>query len=987
MSAPQIPPRPSRSPRPESNNPTMNIPPIPPRPQRRLDRSISPSRAEYSRSPLNDLPAGPTSKRSSAAYIPAIVGEEGLEYESVEEQQATQTRNVAADLPIHAPKASAAAAGVGGSAAEASSHPLKAKPSFSRSNLSLAAEEEGPPSVGLTVPMLKYAGDAQAPSPMPTTEDATESRNHHRKRSSRHEFGPPGSYGLHGHGLNSFHGINEPMDKFDEDWYKKHPEEYKKEKGRIYDPGHPSHEWALSSDDLNKLVHQSSSQGIGMGTTPEAVGTPSEQIGYLASEEYTSRMNSPRPLSLHGRRLSSGNQPPIASPLRKASAPADDQAMESDIEDIIHVDAPAHRVSKIGGGGYDPPKEDFGPEGGNTEEEGGWVVENGYGTPILASDEVAKNTDPTAEYQQPAISPEQERRGSDYHAGWDSEHRRNSGEPLSRVRTRDAASGAGTPLKDITEYEPLFPEDEKEPPKPKAVDHLKRPDLARHSFPSQDIWEDVPESLQYETTVDTPQQPEELGASTEFELPEKEQARKDGNEPTDRADFLSEEAVKMAKPHFKPGVADEMRPNLQQRFPSRDIWEDTPDSLQYETTVETPQMPEDLEASTGSLPPAYEGKPLPKFNRALAEETRPDLRQRFPSHDIWEDSPNSLHLETTVSGPQSPESTEPPSIPPRPSQSKPLIPPRPATKKPQVPARPARTISQEKIKSPPLVKAKPVNANFASLRAGFMNDLNSRLKIGPQAPKKEEELAEAPVEKAPLVDARKGRARGPARRKPAAAAAPATADEDSKVASGLAMSTTNVIWQIDEAGHLEVPSTEGSPVEVPTSEVPATEVSSTKVEHENAIETSTDPVGAEGDIADAGKLSEATLDRANAIQPGLEEALADSRSHGETPASGATDVAASVPDFTSEVPTSGGAAAKEEETDKVRHNALTSTPVGGATAEDTTEMVHASAQTGEKEITIPSEEDILKITVDGNAPEEGSVITKADGEEIVSHDV
>lgn len=855
-------------------------------------------------------------------------------------------------------------------------------------------------------------------------------------------------------------------------------------------------------------------------------------------------MNSPKPLSIRTKRPSSGNQPAIASPLRKASVPADhehgglrqlndDNALESEAEDIIHVDPPARRASKIGGGGYDPPTEDFGPEGGNTEEEGGWVMENGYGTPILASDEVAKNKDPSAEYLQPAVSPEQERRGSDYYAGWDSDApgsyqtgRRASkdrsrphsaqGEPLSRMRTRDSmhgASGVGTPLEEIEEYEPLFPDDDKEAPKPKAVDHLKRPDLARHHFPSQDVWEDVPESLQYQTTVDTPQQPEDLGASVEFEHPSKEAARKNGNAPTDRADFLTDEAKKMAKPHFKPGVMDEVRPHLQQRFPSRDIWEDTPDSLQYETTVDTPQEPEDLETSTGSLPPAYEGTPLPKFNRAVAEETRPELRQRFPSQDIWEDSPDSLRLETTVSGPQQPEASdilspesasspqatfnkpvlparpvrpsklaeeskpvqpelparppqrlrqvppadaEVPQIPTRPGANKaPVVPDRP---KPQIPARPARaggaeaqegsslsrTVSNVStgsaessgVKSPPEVKAKPaiparpVNANFANLRAGFMNDLNSRLKIGPKEPKKEETTEEIkPEEKPPLADARKGRAKGPARRKPAAAAAAATAEQDgaSKGLSSLAISTTTVVWQINESGNLSVPEVDSTVPSQSSAELELERISTTNTDSaapasptatrearepadSSSTNTLSDPVGAEGDAADASKLSSATLDRQAAIEPGLEAALADSARHGETPAQGSTDVAASVPDFTSETPVSGGQAAKDAVTDQVRTAALNDTAAGGVTTEESVatsasatsvpgsfpaeeeeasakpEMKHQEAQTGEKDISIQSptgEEEKVQITVGGAAPNEGNVIRKSDGEEIV----
>ena len=76
--------------------------------------------------------------------------------------------------------------------------------------------------------------------------------------------------------------------------------------------------------------------------------------------------------------------------------------------DVIHIDPPAHPRNKVHGGGYDPPTEDLGPEGGNTDEKGGWVTERGYGMPILASDEVQKH--PDAEWRQPAVSPELERR-------------------------------------------------------------------------------------------------------------------------------------------------------------------------------------------------------------------------------------------------------------------------------------------------------------------------------------------------------------------------------------------------------------------------------------------------------------------------------------------------------------------------------------------------------------------------------------------------
>ena len=79
-----------------------------------------------------------------------------------------------------------------------------------------------------------------------------------------------------------------------------------------------------------------------------------------------------------------------------------------------------------------------------------------------------------------------------------------------------------------------------------------------------------------------------------------------------------------------------------------------------------------------------------------------------------------------------------------------------------------------------------------------MSDLNKRLQLGPQPPKKEE-TPEEPVEekeKTPLVDARKGRARGPARRAPAKSPAPASATM-TEGPSNLVFSTPSTLWQID----------------------------------------------------------------------------------------------------------------------------------------------------------------------------------------------
>jgi hypothetical protein len=152
-------------------------------------------------------------------------------------------------------------------------HPLRAKSSFNRSGSSLqngtprppslhsAEHHDGIPEIGMQIPLNPMAGDVQAPSPSPALPQHTPgvgffndgtSRAHHRKRSSRHEFGPPGSYGLHSHS-------HEPTDQFERDWYAKHPEEASKEHYTSYGL---RPETALSSEQLNRIV---STQDVGVG--------------------------------------------------------------------------------------------------------------------------------------------------------------------------------------------------------------------------------------------------------------------------------------------------------------------------------------------------------------------------------------------------------------------------------------------------------------------------------------------------------------------------------------------------------------------------------------------------------------------------------------------------------------------------------------------------------------------------------------------------
>ena len=339
MSAPSVPQRPARSQNPPSKHDSpLDTPQVPPRPARRMDKSPSRERGAYARSPLNDHsfaptsgpPAPPSSNGSkdpasalprppSVASLP-MVGQEGIEYASLENvpkpsqpvkdpmRDPNETRSVASDLPLHAPKASAspmtaksriaqvtrtdsskaAVAGVGKPRTEyiepdtpaipPAAHqdrPPSAvsieRPSSEQTVLANEAiDEQGIPEIGVQVPMNPMAGDVQAPTPGPSVishstgasqNDSGQSEG--RKRSAMSFQGPPGSYGLHGHGLG-------PQDSFDKAWYQKHPEELAKEASGAYGPALASERppWAMSSDELNKLVHESASRGPGLSMKP-----------------------------------------------------------------------------------------------------------------------------------------------------------------------------------------------------------------------------------------------------------------------------------------------------------------------------------------------------------------------------------------------------------------------------------------------------------------------------------------------------------------------------------------------------------------------------------------------------------------------------------------------------------------------------------------------------------------------------------------------
>ncbi|MCJ1310212.1 hypothetical protein MMC25_003874 [Agyrium rufum] len=911
-------------------------------------------------------------QRPPSVSLPSI-GQEGSEYADIGyannggealpdlSSSPTHSRNVGTDLPLYAPKptttssnqkasiqavtrtdsSQAAAIGIGKPIRTLVEHDdkdprersLRERVSFNRPDSSASTERpeslqenlQGIPEIGQRVPMYPNAGDVQAPSPSPFGQvqpsgigfhnDGSQSslRNHRRSLSGK-GAPPPGSYGLHGHG-------NPHNDKFEKAWYDKHPEAVAREGHGKYGPGLNGNrgEWALSSEDLNKIVRETASRGSGFGTSPDVVGLPNEQIGYMASEEYASRKGTPKlGGALHHVKSSSTPGKHTESPLRKASFPLgseqreqinathasgqlnSDQAIEEseadDDVDVIHIDAPQERKSKIGGNGYDPPTQDLGPRGGNTEALGGWIDERGYGVPILASDEVAKETG--HEYLQPAISPAQSRRGSAFHAGVDSDvplsyqsgfrnpsrsgsasnsrpgsiHGQAPG--LARFVSIDDRDDIHTPLEDVEEFEPLFPEEDEKMGKPDdaAARFKQRPDVIKRRFPSQDIWEDTPNSLQLQAEVTSPEpnqeqqmKPPSTVAST-FESPEKEAARKEEVSEEERAKLIPKEE-RLAKSHFKPHLREDMqRPGMRQRFPSQDIWEDTPNSAQLETTVDGPQdeevkSPDDAGLRAGAVvitagrpdhgdptttqsrdgatagSPAV-NKPMipPRPTRTKHSEETPDASSTIPSlparpvkrvHQVAPaeipSPPSKVGAESKVA--RSPnESRAVPSLPERTKPQVPARPTRPPRKEGSIGEPLSKTTSAASLdskqsdasagyrdtvtslpaaKPKPTLPARPAGGKIASLKAGFLSNLEQRLQLGPQAPTKPQEKSaeEELEEKAPLQDARKSRARGPARRKPAVSPAPPEPTETKTSAPKLSIAEPWSIWQISTDGN------------------------------------------------------------------------------------------------------------------------------------------------------------------------------------------
>jgi hypothetical protein len=606
-----------------------------------------------------------------------------------------------------------------------------------------------------------------------------------------------------------------------------------------------------------------------IGTSGTTFSYPDEQIGYTASEFYTSRSQQNTPNSL-AKTITNTSQPAAESPLRKASFPANetipaevrrgrlsisgksDDALESEAEQEVQIEPPRHYNKITGGEESLNETQEARSYVSHRTIEGDYINEHGYTVPILAEDEVAKAVG--IEHLQPAISPKAER-----HDGYRSGDATPGSRPSSRPTSVYGLSGASTslqrfishhddrdsqqhtPLEDVEEYEPLFPDDDGKRPISHAERFKQRPNILKQRFPSQDIWEDTPSSAMYSAEVSTPDLPSQVEKQDPFktfETPEQEGARKGEPSEAERQKLIPNEE-RLAKSQFAPHLRDDIptRPGQLARFPSSDIWEDSPDSYHLVATVSSPPIDEELESPADAV-------------------SKPIIPQRPGKSRLGEDASSAQVIPSVPARPSKPALTDTSAskaTSPTELKKVPSIPDRP---KPQIPARPAKKISpdtlqkttsgesanpveQEKV-SPPIPKAKPqvparpgVGSKIANLRGNFMNDLNQKLGLGP--PKEKEKEPEQPVEEVkPLEDARKGRARGPQRRAPAkspAASGPPTIQ--------FSMFKPHSLWTIDDTDEVYIISQPAKKAEAPsTVEVIPSSIASSNEKAEQ-VESST----------------------------------------------------------------------------------------------------------------------------------------------------
>lgn len=419
--------------------------------------------------------------------------------------------------------------------------------------------------------------------------------------------------------------------------------------------------------------------------------------------------------------------------------------------------------------------------------------------------------------------------------------------------------------------EPLFPdsdpEDEpagtKTPADNKFYEKPKRPVMPEsvgsssgHRFPSKDVWEEASGFSQLETTVSTraPSVAENSDEDheTRGEEVQKRSDRKSAAEvayihgqpnehyvPGDEVEFERKQKGSLGKPaHYQHQVNSSGRDDgldrllkkgnpsddpeklgaartKTKRFPSKDIWEDVPPSLELSASIgeenaadvsaveteehatisgNTDPAETETEQNLTTSPPIEEPAPPAKTSkpetpaRPVVPSSRPPIKSRH-------------HTDPSV---PVAEKKLPPNLPGRPKPKVPL-------NRPTRPSSTATTAATARFPStevrPPPVGQRPsvpprTSGKIAAMKAGFLTDLDNRLKFGPQASKKEEEKVGKVEEKEKVVleDVRKGRAKGPRRK------LPTTTEKTEKVEEKTQTMSVGVwaVWSVGDAGSVNV---------------------------------------------------------------------------------------------------------------------------------------------------------------------------------------
>ncbi|KAI5858496.1 hypothetical protein BZA05DRAFT_381418 [Tricharina praecox] len=735
---PSIPPRPARVSVPAAGSST-NTPAIPPRPVRPAAAAATAAAAGLpTEASENGLPS-PSPSPGPTEPEPKTIGSSTELYAPV----AVQHR------PAPVPKTDSER---NAATITASATPI--------SSSKTPSELEGIPQIGRRVPMYPNAGDVQAPTPSAT---------------------PSGGKKKH-----------------------VYREEWEMDEG-AYGSKRRETPYSMSSVDLNATVAHSSSPGVGVVESEH--GVPDEELAYLASDHYA------KVLSRSQSRVQSRSQSPVHTrdSARVPSADVMDHGHTTDDEgNVIHVEDPAHGPGYLRRGNSEAVSRAQSHHEDEDEERDHYS--------ILAEDEVLKRQD--GQYMQAAVyTPSYTPRHPRSRPASSMGHGDVEGATLelntryrSGLESRDSMR---TPYEELSPADenakPLFPDSDEEAEealKSQLVEKLKRPGMSEQRFPSRDVWEEAPEHAQLEATVQSPPpgdaepvedfdqeemarrkssepkqqyvrgQPHEHyepGDEQEYERKEKEAARKDTDYRLDLKDLPEDERLRRLHKHVgqedtAPENSSNRRRVERKKFPSNDIWEDVPPSLDLQEEIEPSPIPDKERATTGNIsavvsdPSNSAARPTTSAPiEGSATSTKPIVPSRpsVPARPHREKRlPATIHEQPEPPATHSPtEKKAPPGIPDRP--------------KPSIPARPIGKLTGFVRAQPdeaPEPKPKPpvpprTGGKIAALKAG-LGDLESRLKLGPGAPpKKEKKEDEEPPKEEPLTDVRKSRARGPRGRK------------------------------------------------------------------------------------------------------------------------------------------------------------------------------------------------------------------------------